>query len=144
MRIFEIVWIVAVLACLAGRVDASCRAFNNSTSPARVVDEQFAAFNAHDLNAFSSCYADDVSMIDLSGRRPPIEGIAALRRTFAYLPTSKLGVGVRIVRRIATGNLIVDQEHPTGLAADKVLPDLIAVYEVQGGRIRRVWFPPPD
>jgi hypothetical protein len=142
MRIFGITWIIVLFGSLTGRVDASCQAFNDSTSPARVVDEQFAAFNAHDLKAFSSCYADDVSMIDLSGRHPPIEGITALRRTFAYLPTSKPGVGVRIIRRIATGNLIVDQEHPVGPGTGTALPDLIAVYEVQDGRIRRVWFPP--
>lgn len=133
-------WLLTGALCVSSCAQASCRDFSVDTPATAVVDAQFAAFNAHDLEAFASCYADDVSMLDLGEKQPPIRGQAALRRAFAYLPHARPGAGVQLVRRIATGRLVIDQERP--LMPGKTLPDVIAIYEVSGGRIRRVWFPP--
>jgi hypothetical protein len=133
-------WLLPGALCASSFAQASCRDFSVDTPATVVVDAQFAAFNAHDLEAFASCYTQDVSMLDLSNKQPPIRGQAALRRAFAYLPHARPGAGVQLVSRMVTGHLVIDQERP--LIPGKAMPDVIAVYEVSGGRIQRVWFPP--
>jgi hypothetical protein len=111
-------------------------------TPTQVVDAQFSAYNSRDLDGFAACYADDVSMVDLSGKNPAINGQAELRKAFAYLAKPGKGGGVRVVVRVVNGPIVVDREHPLSAQSDKPLPDLIAVYEVRGGKIVNVWFPP--
>ena len=127
------------LAFLPWHVMASCGNTSSSSDPTEVVDAQFAAYNAHDLDSFAACYVDDVSMIDIAGKHPPIKGMAELKKAFAYLSRKPHGDGVEIVKRIVNGPLVVDQERPLGM---KEKPDLIAVYEVRNGKIQNVWFPP--
>jgi hypothetical protein len=116
---------------------ASCG--DGLTDPAQVVNAQFAAYNAHDLESFAACYAENVSMVDLSGRSPAIQGMPALRKAFAYLSRNRNAPGVEIVNRIVNGPMVVDQERPLGPTHQ---PDVIAVYEVHDGKILNVWFPP--
>ena len=127
------------LAFLPGHVMASCGNTSSSSDPAEVVDAQFAAYNAHDLDSFAACYADNVSMIDIAGKNPPIKGMAELKMAFAYLSRKPPGGGVEIIRRIVNGPVVIDQERPLGV---KDKPDLIAIYEVRNGKIQNVWFPP--
>lgn len=121
-----------------------CAGADTSLTPAEVVDAQFAAYNSRDLDAFAACYADSVTMVDLSGKNPVIEGKAALLNAFAYLakPPKIAGTGVRIIERVVNGPIVVDKERPVGTPEGKTLPDLLAVYEVRDGRILKVWFPP--
>jgi hypothetical protein len=135
----HIVFLACVLLFLPVPVFAACGSTNQASMPAQVVDAQFAAYNAHDLNSFASCYADDVTMIDLSGKRPVIKGNIELRKAFSYLANPPNGRGVQIVRRIVNGPMVIDQERPVGMTGK---PDLIAIYEVRNGKIINVWFPP--
>jgi hypothetical protein len=81
-------------------------------------------------------------MTDLDGKRPPIRGQAAIRKAFGFLARQPKAFHVEIVRRSATGPVVVDQERLHGLPPGKHLPDAFAVYEVRAGLIAAVWFPP--
>lgn len=130
-------WLGLSLAWLPVHAMAYCG--STSSEPTSVVDAQFAAYNAHDFASFAACYADDVSMIDITGKYPPIKGMAELKRAFAYLSEKPRGNGVEIIKRIVNGPVVIDQERPFGM---KGKPDVIAVYEVRNGKIQNVWFPP--
>lgn len=130
---------VGALVLLPGSAFAGCGATSRTSAPAQIVDAQFSAYNAHDLDSFAACYADDVTMTDLSGKSPVIKGAAGLRKAFAYLAKPPNGRGVQLVHRIVNGPMVIDQERPVGMVG---MPDLIAIYEVRDGKILNVWFPP--
>ncbi|KRE92475.1 hypothetical protein ASG87_00735 [Frateuria sp. Soil773] len=121
---------------------AACGTTDASSRPDQVVQAQVAAYNAHDIEAFAACYADDVSIVDLSGKRPEVKGQAALRKAFAFLDKAPRDFGVDIVKRVVNGPVVIDLEHPHGLPPGKHAPDSLAVYEVRNGKIARLWFPP--
>ena len=135
---------VIALAALLGAAasQADCVPAGVEPSPTAVVDAQFKAYNAHDVEAFANCYANDVRMSYLDGKHPDIVGRDAIRKTFAYLAHAPKEQGVTLVHRIVTGPTVIDQEHVVGLPSGKSLPDLSAIYEVRDGLIVKVWFPP--
>jgi hypothetical protein len=113
-----------------------------SSDPVQVVQAQDNAYNAHDINAFAACYADDVTINDLSGKQPVVHGVAALKTTYAFLARVPKDFRVEIVQRSSSGPIVVDHERVMGLPADKGQPEAFAVYEVRNGKIQNVWFPP--
>jgi putative hydrolase of HD superfamily len=133
---------ILCLACLPATVLA--QACGHASDPVHVVQAQVEAYNAHDIDAFAACYADDVSIIDLSGKHPPIQGMAALKTAFAFLAKVPKDYHVDIVQRSASGPIVVDHERVIGLPAAKGQPEAFAVYEVRQGKILHVWFPPAE
>lgn len=115
---------------------------NKSADPVEVVQAQVDAYNAHDIDAFASCYADNATINNLSGKRPAIVGLPALKKVYAFLAKEPKEFHVVIVQRAVTGPTVVDHERVIGLPADKGQPEAIAVYEVRNGKIQNVWFPP--
>lgn len=131
-----------LLAAVASPAMAACGKTDATSTPAEVVQAQVDAYNAHDLEAFAACYADDAQVIDLSGKRPDVTGQAALKKAFAFLDRVPREFGVDIVKRVVNGSVVIDLEHLHGLPEGKSRPDSFAVYEVRGGKIARLWFPP--
>ncbi|KGI78063.1 nuclear transport factor 2 family protein [Oleiagrimonas soli] len=121
---------------------ATCGTTTATSSPAEVVQAQVDAYNAHDIEAFVACYAEDARVIDLSGKRPEVKGQAALKQTFAFLGKVPKNFGVDIVKRVVDGPVVIDLEHLHGLPPGKHAPDSLAVYEVRNGKIVKLWFPP--
>lgn len=61
---------------------------------------------------FAACYANDARPVGLSGKRPPIEGRAAIRRAYASLAAKEpRAFGVEILRRTVSGSIVVDLER---------------------------------
>lgn len=131
-----------VLALVAAPSNAACLASGAQATPAAVVDAQFAYYNAHNVEAFASCYAENVEMVYLDGSRPAIRGRAELLEKFAFLRTMPKEMGVQIAQRTLTGPVVIDKEHVVGLPSGKIVPDMAAIYEVRNGQIVKVWFPP--
>lgn len=103
-----------------------------------IVQRQLNAYNAHDIDAFMSTYAPDIEiyahpdsllMSDWEGMKALYGGL------FTKAPT----LHAKIVNRITAGKYVIDREHVTGLEKDKDI-NAVAIYEVQDGLIRRVWF----
>jgi hypothetical protein len=140
MSAFTRILSVSILATLHPLSAMACA--NKSNDPVEVVQAQVDAYNAHDIATFASCYADNVTVISLSGKHPAISGIAALKQAYAFLATVPKEFHVTIVQRMVNGPIVVDKERAIGLPADKGQPESIAVYEVRDGKIQNVWFPP--
>lgn len=134
--------ILAMVSSLtATAVAAAC---GTSPDPERVVQAQLEAYNAHDIDAFAACYADEVTIYNLSANKAPRKGIPALREDYAFLTRVPKEFRAEIVKRMVNGPIVVDHERIVGLPEGKRAPDAIAVYEVRDGKILNVWFPPRE
>jgi hypothetical protein len=108
-------------------------------SSVAVVDQQLAAYNSHDLEAFVSCYAEDVLIFRMPATEAALVGRQALAEFYAAKRFNLPGLHANIVNRMALGNKVVDHERISGLEPGKLV-EVVAIYEVRDGLIRTVWF----
>jgi hypothetical protein len=107
-------------------------------NPADPVQRQLDAYNAHDLERFVAEYADDVQVFVPPAVEPVLSGKAAFAAHYASKRFNLPELHAALVARLVSGNTVVDHERVTGL--DDGVVEAIAVYRVDGGRIRTVWF----
>jgi imidazolonepropionase-like amidohydrolase len=100
-----------------------------------IVQRQDNAFNAHDLEAFLSFYADTAILYDLHGKVLD-KGIAEMRKNYSFLNNTP-GLHVTITDRFVMGNKVIDHELAT-INGHKVGEGL-AIYFVDGGKISKAW-----
>ena len=108
------------------------------TNPVEPVQRQLDAYNAHDLERFVAQYSEDIQVFRPPGERPIFSGKAAFSHHYATNRFTLPNLHAEVVNRMVVGNVVVDHERITGLAAGIV--DAIAVYQVEGEHIRFVWF----
>jgi hypothetical protein len=106
-------------------------------TPAAAAQRQLDAYNAHDLDAFVACYHPDVEVRDFPAGTLRVAGREALRARYADV-LARPGLRADVVRRITHGAVVVDEERVVGLREGVVAA--VAIYEVEGALIRRVWF----
>ena len=107
--------------------------------PVTVVQRQLDAYNARDIDALMSTYADDIEQFDFPSTVLAVGAAAVRARQSVRLQEPDLYA--RLLGRTAMGNLVIDHEivtrnFPEGIGT----VELIAMYEVQGDRIQRAWF----
>ena len=106
-------------------------------TPTELVQAQFDAYNAQDLDAHCAVFADDVVVADLNGA-VTIQGMAAYRakyvQVFADFPDNR----AELLNRISVGNTVIDHEHVSRGNGETF--QVIAIYTIAGGKIARVDF----
>jgi hypothetical protein len=115
-------------------------------SPAsRVIDQFYAAFNAHDVERMLALTAPEISWLSIDGNQVNVDadGQAALREFmtgyFQSLPT----VRSTIVSRIENGSWVSLVEEAQWERQGAVRRQrALAVFEQAGEKIRRVWYDP--
>lgn len=105
---------------------------------AAIVQGQLDAYNAQDLDAHVSFFADDMTIANLR-EEPNLRGVAAYRErmggVFAQYPQNK----VELLGRTKIGNKILD--HEKVMRAPDVEPfEVIAIYTIENGKIKHVDF----
>lgn len=108
-------------------------------SPISIVQSQVEAFNKGDADAFASSYANDVELFDLGPEtKPTLSGRAALLARYAPM-LSKYHPKATIISRIESGDFVIDKERTEagGRSSEGAV-----IYQVENGKIRRVWFTP--
>ena len=106
--------------------------------PEDPVQRQLEAYNAHDLDRFLAEYTDDVRVFRPPAAEPVVSGKKAFGEHYAKNRFTLPNLHARLVNRIVSGNIVVDQEEVTGLSKPNV--SAVAVYEVVSDKIRTVWF----
>ena len=103
------------------------------------VQKQLEAYNARDIDAFMQWWADDCQYYEFPSRLLA-SGAAEVRdRHVARFKEPNLHG--TLVKRIAVANVVVDQEMVTRTFPDGPGEvDVLAIYEVEGGRIAKAWF----
>ena len=102
-----------------------------------VVQRQLEAYNARDLERFAATYADDVTLYRMPATAPVIQGKARLREVYRDRFSSP-NLHAEILSRIVLGNKVIDHERVRGIRETPL--EALAIYEVEDGLIRTVWF----
>jgi uncharacterized protein YndB with AHSA1/START domain len=114
---------------------------NDNFVPEAVVQRQLDAYNARDLEGILATYATDARQFEHPAKMLA-NGTAQLRERFAAR-FQEPNLHATLVKRMVMGNIVIDQEKVTRTFPDGTgVADLIAIYEVQDGRIANAWFIP--
>jgi len=105
------------------------------SDPRAVVEQQLAAYNSHDIDAFAATYAEDVVVQRRDGSL--LEGRRALRDHYTG-PFAEGRCRAEILGRLSESDWVVDHELAHGVA-DEPIRTLVA-YRVREGLIDRVDF----
>jgi hypothetical protein len=106
-------------------------------TPVELADQQLLAYNAHNLEAFLSPYADDVEVYGFPNKLQ-IKGKEQMRKAYAFLNTTPK-LYCRLLNRIVQGNMVIDHEEVWGFGDQPFYG--VAIYEIKNGKIQKVWFP---
>jgi hypothetical protein len=107
--------------------------------PATVIDRELAAYNARTMDGFLAFYAPDAELFEFPDKSLG-KGKDALRKR--YEPRfAEPNLNATIVSRMVIGDKVIDRERivrtfPEGTGTW----DVMAISEVRGGLITRVWF----
>jgi hypothetical protein len=109
------------------------------TDPTISVQKQLDAYNARNIDEFMKWWADDCQYYEFPSKL--LANGAAEIRARHVVRFKEPNLFGRLLKRMALGNLVVDQETVT-----RTFPegsgevDVIAIYEVAGGKIAKAWF----
>jgi imidazolonepropionase-like amidohydrolase len=110
-------------------------------SPETVVQRQVEAYNARDIEAFLSFYADDVVIRGLPSGEVAWGNKESMRPRYAKRFAENPELLCTITQRIVHGDWVVDHELVTGVKG-RPRVRAVASYEVKNGLIQNVWFLP--
>lgn len=102
-----------------------------------LVSRQLELYNAHDLEGFCSCYADNVELRNMGQAGVLANSKNELRELYAK-KFSNPALKAKIANRIVKGNYVIDHEVVEGVG-DKPL-EVVAIYKVEGDVILSVLF----
>jgi hypothetical protein len=105
-------------------------------SPRFLVQKQVDAYNDRDIDLFVSTFADDVKVYDYPNKLR-YQGKKELKRRYAALFDNTPDLNRTIVKRIESGNKVIDEELVI-INGRKV--NGVAIYEVRNGKIVTMTF----
>jgi hypothetical protein len=112
-------------------------------SPETVVQRQVEAYNARDIDAFLSFYAEDAVIRRLPTGEISWDSREAMRPRYAKRFSENPELHCTITQRVVHGEWVVDHELVTGVK-DRPRVRAVAIYEVRHGLIQNVWFLPME
>lgn len=131
---------LSLIAATAVALSACATTAPVAASPeAALVQRQLDAYNAHDLEGFLATYSPDIELFDLpDATKPTSTGLDAMRKTYGDMFTSLPRLRCNLGNRIVEGPFVIDHEicdigGPEQMRA-------VAIYQLENGLIRRVWF----
>ena len=104
-----------------------------------VVQRQLNAYNARDIEALMATYAEDAQQFEHPSKLLA-SGSAEIRERFLGR-FKEPNLHAQLLNRIVAGNMVIDHEQVTRTFPEgtgKI--DLVAMYEVQNGKIAKAWF----
>ncbi|WP_409302719.1 nuclear transport factor 2 family protein [Peribacillus sp. SCS-155] len=104
-----------------------------------LAQRQLDAYNAKDIDAFLEVYSEDVQILDFPSNNLVYTGLEKMRERYAALFEQNPNQNAALKARIAHGSIVIDHEYITG-RANGIELEAVAMYEVIGDRIAKVWF----
>ena len=109
-----------------------------SVNRADPLQRQLDAYNAHDLERFLAEYTEDIQVFRPPAAEPVLSGKKAFSEHYAKNRFTLPNLHAQVLDRMVSKSTVVDHERITGMQDGVV--EAIAVYQVNEGRIRAVWF----
>jgi hypothetical protein len=107
-------------------------------APEAVVQAQVEAYNARNIDAFLATYTDDVQVFEHPGKLL-VSGATQMRERYTAR-FKEPNLHATILKRIVMGNYVIDHERVRRTFDDGTgTLDAVAIFEVQGTKIARVW-----
>ncbi|MGO4704976.1 nuclear transport factor 2 family protein [Microvirga sp. 2MCAF38] len=107
--------------------------------PCEIVQKQLDAYNARDIESFMSHWAEDAEYYAFPSDILANSAAQIRERHIARFKEENL-FG-RLVKRLAVGNIVVDQEVVTRTFPEGTgRVDVMAIYEVEDEKITKAWF----
>ncbi|MFH1050596.1 MAG: amidohydrolase family protein [bacterium] len=107
-------------------------------SPEDLAQIQLNAYNAKEIEPFLAVYSDSVEVYEFPDKLL-YKGIDKMRETYQPFFNSATNLHCKLVNRIVNGNYVIDQEYITGNPRKPEI-NATAMYEVEGGLIKKIWF----
>lgn len=107
-------------------------------TPEQIVQAQFEAYNAKNVDAFCACYAPDAVLAGYNGA-VLAEGIDAIRARHVNLWATHLENKARLVHRVVLANTVIDHEDVERAPGGERF-QVAAIYSFKDGLIARVDF----
>ena len=108
-------------------------------TPAECAQEQLDAYNARDIEAFATVYADDIQLIALPLGEVFCNGIHELRERYGKQFELHPHLHCKLLSRIECAPFVIDEEEVSGLSSAGLV-HAVATYECRNGKIVRAWF----
>jgi hypothetical protein len=102
------------------------------------VQAQFEAYNAHDIEAFMSCFSDEFKSYRMPTETPSTIGKESLREFYVNHRFNNPELKAELISRIVLGNKVFDHELIHGLSPEPL--ETVAVFEVKDNLISTAWF----
>lgn len=98
---------------------------------------QFEAYNARDIDGFVQWFDDDVVLRRFGTNEILSSGIEQIRERYGKMFSEKKELHCNLVKRIVTGNYVIDEELVTGLREGMV--HATAIYRIEDKKIKEFW-----
>ncbi len=106
-------------------------------SATELVEAQFAAYNARDLDRFMANFSDSVKVYRMATMELALDGKEAMASFYASERFSHPALRAELVARFVLGNKVFDRERIHGMT--DVPLEVVAVFEIQDGLIQTMW-----
>jgi len=113
-----------------------------NNQPEILAQRQLDAYNKQDIEAFLEVYANDVEVRTFPANELTYQGIDLMRARYSALFEQNPNQHAALLSRIVKGNIVIDHEHVTGRTSGEE-SEAIAMYEIEQGKISKVWFVSP-
>lgn len=115
---------------------SSLLALVSDVSPEVIVQQQMNTYNARDIDGFMATYSNNVKLYDYPNTLIS-EGKEAMRKNYASFFSNTPDLNYIVKKRMIIGNKVIDEEYIT---ANGNHFSVIAVYEIENGKIAKVTF----
>ena len=112
----------------------------NSIEPWLVVERQLQAYNARDLPEFLAQFSADAAIHELGAVDPSSSSIAEIELRYRQLFAASPNLKAEVISRTTFGHVVVDRERIFGRMGGLEPVEMLAIYEVRGGRISKLHF----
>lgn len=102
------------------------------------VQAQFEAYNAHDIEAFMSCFSEDFKGYRMPSESPSTTGKESLREFYVNKRFNNPKLRAELISRTVMGNKVFDHELIHGLSDEPL--ESVAVFEIKDNLISTAWF----
>ncbi|MGY6561547.1 MAG: nuclear transport factor 2 family protein [Luteibaculaceae bacterium] len=106
----------------------------------KIAQAQLDAYNSLDLEGFLAVFHEDAQIFNLGNCEPIAEGKDKMREIYGNLFKNSPNLHSNVVNRSVVGNKVFDYEIITGRANSTEPYYLMAIYEVEGDKIKRCYF----